>query len=272
MNAFANHFAFEFKTALRNPTLMLMNYLFPLVFYAMMGLIMTAINPGFKDIIIPAMIVFVFMVSALLGMPGPMVESREAGIFRSFKINGIPALSILAIPVLTTIFHSFIVAAIVALTATPFFDGAPPTNWLNLFLVTLLCAFALGGLGALIGVVSSGARSTVLWAQAIFLPSMLLGGLMMPLEFIPESVLPFTALLPPTHVMQAYLGLAYGQTTLFTPSVSVAVLLAGGLISTGLALYLFDWDSQNQARHGHPLLGLLALTPYIASVFVLFAP
>jgi ABC-2 type transport system permease protein len=199
-----------------------------------------------------------------------MVESREAGIYRSFKINGVPALSILAIPVLTTIFHSFIVAAIVALTAAPLFEGAPPTSWLNLIFVSLLCAFALGGLGALIGVVSSGARSTVLWAQAIFLPSMLLGGLMMPLEFIPESVLPFTALLPPTHVMQAYLGLAYGHETLFTPSVSVLALLAGGFISTGLALYLFDWDSQNQARRGHPLLGLLALTPYVASVFILF--
>jgi len=30
MNAFANHFAFEFKSTLRNPTLLLMNYLFPL--------------------------------------------------------------------------------------------------------------------------------------------------------------------------------------------------------------------------------------------------
>jgi ABC-2 type transport system permease protein len=40
MNAFAHHFSFEFKTGLRNPTLMLMNYLFPLGFYAMMGLVM----------------------------------------------------------------------------------------------------------------------------------------------------------------------------------------------------------------------------------------
>ncbi|MBE0409173.1 MAG: ABC transporter permease [Anaerolineales bacterium] len=269
MKAFSNHFAFEFKTALRNSTQMLMNYLFPLVFYVMMGLIMTSINPGFKDILIPAMIVFIFMVSALLGMPGPMVESREAGIYRSFKINGVPALSILAIPVLTTLFHSFIVAAIIALTATPLFGGSAPTSWLNLILVSLLGAFALGGLGALIGVVSTGARSTVLWAQAVFLPSMLLGGLMMPLEFIPESMLPFSALLPPTHLMQAFLGFAYETATTFDLSVSIAALLAGGFLSAGLALYLFDWDSQNQARRGHPLLGLLALSPYlIASLFL----
>jgi ABC-2 type transport system permease protein len=46
MTAFTSHFAFEFKTGLRNPTAMLMNYLFPLGFYAMMGLVMTQINPG----------------------------------------------------------------------------------------------------------------------------------------------------------------------------------------------------------------------------------
>ena len=51
MNAFATHFAYEFKTGLRNPSLLLMNYLFPLGFYALMGLVMTQINPVFKGIV-----------------------------------------------------------------------------------------------------------------------------------------------------------------------------------------------------------------------------
>ena len=112
MAAFTNYFSFEFKTGLRNPSLMLMNYLLPLGFYAMMGAVMVKINPGFGDILIPAMIVFTAMSTALLGMPGPMVEQRDAGVYRSFKINGVPALSILMIPVLTTIFHSLIVSAV----------------------------------------------------------------------------------------------------------------------------------------------------------------
>jgi ABC-2 type transport system permease protein len=97
MIAFANHFAFEFKTGLRNSTSMLMNYLFPLGFYAMMGAVMTKINPVFGDTMIPAMILVAVMAATLLGLPGPLVESREAGIYRSFKINGVPALSILSI-------------------------------------------------------------------------------------------------------------------------------------------------------------------------------
>ena len=96
MSAFTNHFLFEFRTGLRNPIAQLMNYLFPLGFYVMMGVVMTSVNPGFKDFMIPAMIIFSSMASNLLGLPSPIVESREAGIYRSFKINGVPAISILS--------------------------------------------------------------------------------------------------------------------------------------------------------------------------------
>src|SRR4030042_1350956 len=114
MTAFADHFAFEFKTGLRNPMQFFMSYLFPLGFYALMGVIMTQVNPTFTGTMIPAMIVFTVMASTVLGLPSPLVDSREAGIYRSFKINGVPAASILSIPMLTTIFHALIVSAIIA--------------------------------------------------------------------------------------------------------------------------------------------------------------
>jgi ABC-2 type transport system permease protein len=77
MNAFSTHFSFEFKTGLRNATQTMMNYLFPLGFYALMGLVMTQINPLFKESMIPAMIIFTIMASCLLGLPNPLVESEN---------------------------------------------------------------------------------------------------------------------------------------------------------------------------------------------------
>jgi ABC-2 type transport system permease protein len=269
MSAFAHHFAFEFKTGLRNSTQLLMNYLFPLAFYAMMGLVMTQINPLFPDTMIPAMAVFVAMVSTLLGLPGPLVESREAGIYRSFKINGVPAPSILSIPALSTVVHVLIVITLITTTAAPFFGGALPTSWEGFVLVTLATILAFGAIGMLIGVVATGARSTVLWSQLFFLPSMLLGGLMMPLDALPASVRPVSALLPATHAMQAYLGLAYGQETAISPWVAVTILLTGGALAFTLAIYLFNWDSRNDVRRGHPLLALLALVPYVAGAFLM---
>ena len=46
MNAFTNHLSFEFRTGVPNKQLLLMNYLFPLGFYLMMGFVMPVINPS----------------------------------------------------------------------------------------------------------------------------------------------------------------------------------------------------------------------------------
>jgi len=268
MSAFTNHFAFEFKTGIRNPTLMLMNYLLPLGFYAMMGAVMVKINPTFADTLIPSMIVFTAMSTTLLGMPGPMVELRDAGVYRSYKINGVPALSILTVPVLTTIFHSLIVSTLIILTANSLFGGLNPTNWWALIWATLLSVFTMGALGALIGVVATGARSTVLLAQAIYLPSILLGNLMIPQAALPPSLQSLAGLFPTTYMMTAFQYYAYGMETVFDPQISLVVLVASLLISFGLALYLFNWDSKNQTRRGNPLLGLLAIVPFIVGMFL----
>lgn len=268
MTAFINHFSFEFKHGIRNPSLMLMNYLLPLGFYLMMGAVMVKINPTFGDILIPSMIVFTGMSTALLGMPGPMVDLRDAGVFRSYKVNGIPALSILMAPVLTTIFHSLIVSVIIILTANPLFGGLNPTNWLALAGGALLTMFTMAALGALIGVVASGTRSTVLLGQAIYLPSILLGNMMIPVESLPESFQALAGLFPSTYAMTVFQHYAYGMSTVFDPLVSLVVLLTSIVITFALALYLFNWDSQNRARRGHPLLGLLAIVPFIAGMFL----
>jgi ABC-2 type transport system permease protein len=268
MTAFAVHFAFEFKTGLRNATAMLMNYLFPLGFYLLMGIVFTQINPTFRDTMIAAMLVFAAMSSNLLGLPDPLVTSREAGIYRSFKINGVPAVSILAIPALSAMIHALIVAAIIALTAPLLFQAATPTNWGMLAILAILTIFTFGAIGALIGVVSPSSRATVLWTQLIFLPSMLLGGLMMPVALLPASVQPFAALLPATHAMQALTGLAFGQPTVFDPVRSAIILGSSGILAFALAIYLFNWDSRNAARRGHPLLALLAAIPYVVGLVI----
>jgi len=268
MTAFTNHFLFEFKTGLRNSGAMLMLYLLPLGFYAVMGLVMVQINPGYIALLLPSMVVFTIMSATILGLPTGLVEARDAGIYRSYKINGIPAISILTIPAISTTTHVLIASTIIALTATPLFGAIPPENWLAFLLITLLAAFTFATLGMLIGVVSSNSRTVVLWSQLIYLPSILLGGMMIPTEMLPDAVQRFSGLLPSTYVMQAFFGLAYNQETVIEPLISVLVLLASGILALTLSVYLFNWDSQNQTRRASPLLALLIIVPYIIATLV----
>lgn len=272
MTAFVHHLAYDFRSGLRDRSLMLMNYLFPLVFYAMMGLLMTGINPGFSQTIVPAMIVNAIMSSALLGLPNPIVAERETGILRSYKINGVPAISLVIIPVLGVTAHMLLVAGLVTASAPLLFDGLLPSNWPAFIGITLLAVLTMGALGMLIGVVSANARTPVLLAQVLYIPSMMLGGLMLPVSMLPDSLERVAALLPATHVMNAYNHLAFAPADLAAPTIdplaSVVVLAASGLLALGLSVYLFSWDTRVERRR--PVwLALIALLPYLAALVLL---
>jgi ABC-2 type transport system permease protein len=205
----------------------------------------------------------------LLGLPNPVVESREAGIFRSFKINGVPALSIVTIPVLSSMVHILLVSTIITVTAGPLFGAGIPVNWGYFILILFLTAFTMASIGMLIGVVSPNSRSIVLFSQAIFLPSMILGGLMVPTSMLPPALYRVSLLLPTSYAMNAWRGLAFGLPATLDPRLSMLVLLASGIIAFGMAIFLFNWDSKNRPVGHNPLLGLLALLPYVLGALFL---
>ena len=263
MTAFIRHFSFEFRAGVRNKTLLLMNYLLPIGFYLMMGFVMGSINPAFVDTMIPAMVIFAILAGTFLGIPDPLVNARENGIFRSYKINGIPALSILVIPALTTIVHLSIVSLIIAISAPLLFEAPISSNWIFFSVVFLATAFACGGLGILIGVISPNSRQTVLWSQLFYIPSILLSGLMFPFNLLPDIAGKVAQLMPATHAMNAFNGLAMGNATFIEPWTSVVVLLFTGLLSFALAIFLFSWDSHNSSRRGPLWMALLVLLPNV---------
>lgn len=268
MNAFASHFAFEFRTGIRNKNLLLMNYLFPLGLYLMMSFIMPDINPLFQETIIPSMVAFGILAATLLGLPDPLVNAREAGIFRSFKINGVPASSILLIPGLSTIVHILVVALIITVSAPLLFDAPAPQNVGAFAMVVLALAVACSGLSVLIGVISPNSRLTVLFSQAIFLPSMIIGGIMIPLSMLPGAAGKAALLLPATHAMNAFNGLAMGGAADFSPWGSVLTLFVGGLVAFLLAWALFRWDNGGAEKRKPVALAALALAPYVVWLFL----
>jgi len=269
MTAFFHHFLYDFRIGLREKSLLMLNYLFPLGFYALMGLLMTGLNPTFAPTMIPSMILVAVMANTMLGLPNPIVESREAGIFRSFKINGVPAGSIVTIPVLSSFVHILLVSAIITITAVPFFKAGMPAHWGWFVLILLLTIFAFASIGMLIGVVSPNSRSIVLFSQLIFLPSMLLGGLMIPSSMLPPALYRVSLLLPTVHSMNAWMGLAFDMTPVFNPVWSVLILLSSGVLAFAFSIYLFNWDNKNRLKGRNPLLALITWIPFVlGAIFI----
>lgn len=269
MRALWHHAVFEFGSGLRNRAMLLLLYLFPLGFYLIAGALMVELNPGFRETVIPAMLVFALMAGCLLGLPDPIVAAREAGIYRSFKIHGVPAASILLLPGVTTLVHLTLVSAIITVSAPIVFEAPLPSRFGAFVGVFLAAAGALAGLGLLIAVVSASTRATILWSQLVFLPSVMLGGLMVPSEAIPDTLATLARLLPATHAMNAMRGLAYGVATAFSPAGSLLVLLAGAVLAVALAVRLFQWDRRAEGRRVHAAWGVLVLLPYLVGAVLL---
>ncbi len=91
---------------------------------------------------------------------------------------------------------------------------------------------------------------------------------MLPTSLLPEAAEKVSQIIPSTHAMNAFSGLAMGGEALFDPWGSILVLLLSGVIAFGLAIYMFSWDSNNRNQRGHPVLAALVLLPFVVGIFL----
>ena len=268
MSGYLYHLAYDFRTGVRDKTLMFMNYIFPIGFFLLVGLFMTRINPAFVDIMIPGMILFAIMSATLLSLPSTLIAQREAGILRSFRVNGVPAGALITIPVLGCVFHTALASILVTAGGALLYGGRAPVAWGWFVFVFFLATLTHATLGILIGIVAGSSRAGTLLAQAVYLPSVLLGGLMVPEELIPESLRLVASFLPAAQAIRGFDAFAMGGAAAGRlPGLPLVVLTASIVVNLCLCFYLFRWDSRSDRRRP-VLLALLALLPFAASVLV----
>ncbi len=267
MNAFLNHLAYDFRSALRDRGRLLLFHLFPLVFFALAGAFMTALNPFFRDSMLPGMALFAVMSASLLSAPSALVQARENGVFRSFRINGVPSASILVIPVIGSALHVAAAALVISVAGARLFGGRVPLSVAGFAAAGLLSYAAYAGLGVLIGVAADRDSSAVLVAQLIFVPSILLGGLMVPERVLPEGLQRIALLLPATHCMRSFAGLGQMGGAAICWS-SLAVLGSSVVLSFALAGAFFEWDSRCNRPSRRTYAAVLAVAPYAVAALV----
>jgi ABC-2 type transport system permease protein len=262
MKAFAHHLAYDFKTGIRDRSKLLMYYLFPLVFFILVGGLMASVNPGFKQTMLPAMVLFAYMCSALLNLPTLLVTARESGVFRSYRINGVPASSIVTIPVISTAVHMAVVSIIICLAGARLYGGVAPASIAGFVAAGALSYAAFAGIGTLIGVVAGNATASMLLGQLLYIPSIILGGLTVPLSALPVGLQTVSLFFPATHCMKLFTGLAMPGST-GMPWGSIVVLGASAIISFILSAVLFSWDSRAAAPNRRVWAGLLVAVPFV---------
>jgi ABC-2 type transport system permease protein len=102
----------------------------------------------------------------------------------------------------------------------------------------VLGSLAFGGLGLLLAG-SLRAEATLALANGLFLAFLLLGGMIIPLDHLPEGLAAVAAVLPASQLADA---LRIGLGASGDPLGPLSALLAWGIATAGLASVTFRWE------------------------------
>lgn len=186
MSAFLYGAALQWKLDIRNKGILLTYYIVPLVFFAFMGGIFSSINPAAKDTLTQSMTIFGVTMGAFLGAPAPLVELYGSEIKKAYKVGGIPLWIASINNFISAFVHLFIMSLVIFFISPLAFGAETPANiaayfiYLGIFIVVCLTV------GTVLGLVINSASRLTMVSQFVFLPSIMLSGIMFPANMLPK--------------------------------------------------------------------------------------
>ncbi|MGI6084957.1 MAG: ABC transporter permease [Acetivibrionales bacterium] len=239
MKTFIKHLWIQFKIDIRERGTLLTYYLVPLVFYFFMSAVFSSINPLARQTLAASMVIFAVTMGAVLGTPVSIVKLRETGVLRAYRVCGIPGWAVLFIHAVSAFLHLMIVSIIIFVTAPLFFGASYPQSFFAYFFVLFILLFSTIALGMLIGTTARNQSIAMMFSQAIFLPSVVLSGIMFPTPMLPVPLRMVGRLLTATYIMESFSGFAFGLPMDIHGTLSLLIAACIGVIAASLTIIRF---------------------------------
>lgn len=187
MDAFLYGVSLQWKLDIRSKTLLITCYMVPLLFFAVMGGIFTAVMPQAGHTLVQSMTVFGVTMGALIGLPPSLVEIYGSDIKKVYRANGVPTYLGLVLTNISAFIHLFIMSVILYVAAPLVFDADIPANP-GLYFAGLAVFIAVSlGIASVIGLAVKDQAKTSMFSIIVFLPSIMLSGIMFPVEPLPKA-------------------------------------------------------------------------------------
>lgn len=200
MNCFLYSLVLQWKLDIRSKSLLVTFYIVPLVFFLIMGGIFTSVIPGMGSTLIQSMIVMSVSMGAFLGLPPSLVEIYGSDIKKIYNANGVPIYLGLLTMVSSAFVHLMMTCIVILLLAPILFKAILPTQ-LAIFLLSLtIYIIASLSIGCILGLTLKNQTKLTMLAQLVFLPSIMLSGIMFPISLLSD----FLQVIG--HVFPAYWG------------------------------------------------------------------
>ncbi|MCI9079923.1 MAG: ABC transporter permease [Lachnospiraceae bacterium] len=186
MNGFLYGVVLQWKLDIRSKSLLVTCYIIPLIFFLLMGGIFTSVMPEMRSTLIQSMVVMNVSMGAFIGLPSSLVETYGTDVKKVYKANGVPLYLGFVTMFLSAFVHLMISSAIILLLAHILFEAALPVQFPVFFLALDIYIIASLGIGSILGLIVKSQAKLAVIAQLVFLPSVMLSGIMFPASLLPS--------------------------------------------------------------------------------------
>lgn len=186
MKAFLYGVCLQWKLDIRNKDIIIVYYIVPIVFFMFMGGIFSSINPLAYETLIASMSIFGITMGAYLGTPTPLVHMYASEMKKSYKIGGIPLWAAAVNNFISSCVHLFLMSIIIYMIAPIAFDAAIPENAVIYFISLIMYILVSVSIGTALGLFVKSASKLTMVSQMLFLPFIMLSGIMFPNDLLPD--------------------------------------------------------------------------------------
>lgn len=186
MKTFGYGVMLQLRLGIRSRTMLVTCYVVPLIFFLVMGGIFTSLMPQARDTLTASMCVMGISMGALIGCPPLIAQIYGTPVWKMYLTNGMPRghalLSILA----AAFIHLLLMSLIIMVAAPLCFGARWPAN-VPLFLLYLALFIAVSlSVAGILGLLFGDQARLTMCTQLVFLPSILLSGIMFSATLLPD--------------------------------------------------------------------------------------
>lgn len=186
MSGFLYGVALQWKLDIRSKSLLVTCYIVPLIFFLLMGGIFASIMPDMKGTLIQSMIVMGVSMGAFIGLPPSLIETYGSDIKKVYSANGVPLYMGLSTMFISAFIHLMITCIVMMLLAPLLFGATLPAQLPLFFLALSIYIIVSLSIGSILGLIVKNQAKLTMIAQLVFLPSIMLSGIMFPIDLLPD--------------------------------------------------------------------------------------
>lgn len=188
----------QWKRDLRNKNIFMVYYLIPIFFALLMGAVFTSLMPDIKRELIQVMTVLAVSTSALLGAPVSLVDTYASEIKKAYVVGNIKLWVGVVSNFFSAMIHTSIACVMITIVTSVIFNAKRPDNLLTYVISLFIFMVTSIAIGTVIGLYVKDASKLTIFSQLVYLPSIMLSGIMFNITLLPKIFIMIGRIFPAT--------------------------------------------------------------------------